>query len=125
MTALIMCHPFLGDSLTVQKSSCRGQLSIASAGHKDMSISAGLGKSKLEARGGIVGGHIDMTALNASSTYGTHSTMSCIDLYHLLIYIVDGSFQILNLFYNCHRGETFTYWPSAIYVVVRPVIGQC
>ena len=38
----------------------QGELSIDSSGHKNMKILAGLGESKLEAQGGIVGCKIDV-----------------------------------------------------------------
>jgi len=42
----------------------QGRLSIDSGGYKNMKISARLGGSKLEARGGIIGGSIEMQELN-------------------------------------------------------------
>ena len=41
-----------------------GRLSIGSSGHKDMYIGLGLGGSNLEAKGGIVGGIIELSTIN-------------------------------------------------------------
>lgn len=41
-----------------------GRLSIGSSGHKDMYIGLGLGGSNLEAKGGIVGGIIEISTIN-------------------------------------------------------------
>ncbi|KAA0194072.1 hypothetical protein HAZT_HAZT004793 [Hyalella azteca] len=41
-----------------------GRLSIGSCGHKNMYIGLGLGGSNLEAKGGIVGGIIDLSTIN-------------------------------------------------------------
>ena len=43
----------------------QGRLSIDSSGTKNVNISAGLGGSKLEARGGIVGGYIELHQLHS------------------------------------------------------------
>lgn len=50
-----------------------GRLSIGSTGHKNMHIGLGLGGSGLDAKGGIVGGTIELNKIN---TYG----MLCINL---------------------------------------------
>ena len=42
----------------------QGRLSIDSGGYKNMKIAAGLGGSKLEARGGIIGGSVELQELN-------------------------------------------------------------
>lgn len=44
-----------------------GRLSIGSTGHKNMHIGLGLGGSGLDAKGGIVGGTIELNKIN---TYG-------------------------------------------------------
>lgn len=44
-----------------------GRLSIGSSGHKNMFIGLGLGSSSLEAKGGIVGGTIELSKID---TYG-------------------------------------------------------
>ncbi|XP_053399583.1 bridge-like lipid transfer protein family member 1 isoform X2 [Mercenaria mercenaria] len=44
----------------------QGRLSIDSTGHKDLSISAGLGGSHLDSRGGVIGGNVDLQGI---STY--------------------------------------------------------
>lgn len=44
-----------------------GRLSIGSTGHKNMHIGLGLFGSELDAKGGIVGGTIDLNKIN---TYG-------------------------------------------------------
>lgn len=44
-----------------------GRLSIGSTGHKNMHIGLGLGGSGLDAKGGIVGGTIELNNIN---TYG-------------------------------------------------------
>jgi Fragile site-associated protein C-terminus len=43
----------------------QGRLSIDSSGYKNMKILAGLGGSKLEARGGIIGGNIELQGLES------------------------------------------------------------
>ena len=52
----------------------QGRLSIDSNGYKNMKITAGLGGSKLEAQGGIVGGKIQLRNL---SSYGECSAVVC------------------------------------------------
>lgn len=44
---------------------CQGRLSIDSTGHRNMKITAGLGGSNLDSKGGIIGGAIDLQELNA------------------------------------------------------------
>lgn len=53
-----------------------GRLSIGSTGHKNMHIGLGLGGSGLDAKGGIVGGTIELNKIN---TYGM-----CFDNYFLI-----------------------------------------
>lgn len=43
----------------------QGRLSIDSSGYTNMKISAGLGGSKLDARGGIIGGSIELQQLDS------------------------------------------------------------
>jgi len=47
----------------------QGRLSIDSSGYKNMKISAGLGGSKLEARGGIIGGNIELQQLESEGSF--------------------------------------------------------
>lgn len=46
-----------------------GRLSIGSSGHKNMFIGVGLGGSSLDAKGGIVGGTIELSKID---TYSKH-----------------------------------------------------
>lgn len=48
-----------------------GRLSIGSTGHKNLHIGLGLGGSGLDAKGGIVGGTIELNKIN---TYGMFCT---------------------------------------------------
>lgn len=41
-----------------------GRLSIGSTGHKNMYLGFGLGGSSLDAKGGIVGGTIELSQIN-------------------------------------------------------------
>lgn len=52
-----------------------GRLSIGSTGHKNMHIGLGLGGSGLDAKGGIVGGTIELNKIN---TYGMFGIKNCI-----------------------------------------------
>lgn len=63
-----------------------GRLSIGSTGHKNMHIGLGLGGSSLDAKGGIVGGTIELNKIN---TYGEY----CADYYFSLD---------CNLFFNSY-----------------------
>lgn len=47
-----------------------GRLSIGSTGHKNMYLGFGLGGSSLDAKGGIVGGTIELSQIN------THGLLS-------------------------------------------------
>lgn len=51
-----------------------GRLSIGSTGHKNMHIGLGLGGSGLDAKGGIVGGTIELNKIN---TYGMFFEIFC------------------------------------------------
>lgn len=44
-----------------------GRLSIGSTGHKNLYIALGLGGSGLDAKGGIVGGNIEIAHINTYS----------------------------------------------------------
>lgn len=44
-----------------------GRLSIGSTGHKNLYIALGLGGSGLDAKGGIVGGNIEIAQINTYS----------------------------------------------------------
>lgn len=44
-----------------------GRLSIGSTGHKNLYIALGLGGSGLDAKGGIVGGNIEIANINTYS----------------------------------------------------------
>ena len=44
-----------------------GRLSIGSTGHKNMYIGVGLGGSSLDAKGGIVGGTIELSKIDTYS----------------------------------------------------------
>lgn len=46
-----------------------GRLSIGSTGHKNMFIGVGLGGSSLDAKGGIVGGTIELSKIDTYSKY--------------------------------------------------------
>lgn len=46
-----------------------GRLSIGSTGHKNMYIGVGLGGSSLDAKGGIVGGAIELSKIDTFSEY--------------------------------------------------------
>lgn len=46
-----------------------GRLSIGSTGHKNMYIGVGLGGSSLDAKGGIVGGAIELSKIDTYSEY--------------------------------------------------------
>ena len=56
----------LYSSWTTSNLESQGRLSIDSRGHKNLKIQAGLGRSKLEAKGGIVGGSIILDKLHNS-----------------------------------------------------------
>lgn len=46
-----------------------GRLSIGSTGHKNLYIGVGLGGSSLDAKGGIVGGTIELSKIDTYSKY--------------------------------------------------------
>lgn len=46
-----------------------GRLSIGSTGHKNLYITLGLGGSGLDAKGGIVGGNIEISRINTYSKF--------------------------------------------------------
>jgi len=48
----------------------QGRFSIESSGYTNMKISAGVGGSKLDARGGIIGGCIELQQLNTEGELG-------------------------------------------------------
>lgn len=50
-----------------------GRLSIGSTGHKNMYIGVGLGGSSLDAKGGIVGGTIELSKIDTYSEDMVHS----------------------------------------------------
>lgn len=47
----------------------QGRLSIDSTGHKDLSISMGLGGSHLDSRGGVIGGNVDLQGISTYCKY--------------------------------------------------------
>lgn len=55
-----------------------GRLSIGSTGHKNLYIALGLGGSGLDAKGGIVGGNIEIAHINTYSKY--------ISMYSIIVY---------------------------------------
>jgi hypothetical protein len=57
-----------------------GRLSIGSTGHKNMYIGVGLGGSSLDAKGGIVGGTIELSKIDTYSEYIVRSYCSVISL---------------------------------------------
>jgi hypothetical protein len=57
-----------------------GRLSIGSTGHKNMYIGVGLGGSSLDAKGGIVGGTIELSKIDTYSEYMVHLCCSIISL---------------------------------------------
>lgn len=63
---IFLFYLFLSRWLSKQFHS-EGRLSIGSTGHKNMHIGLGLGGSGLDAKGGIVGGTIELNKIN---TYG-------------------------------------------------------
>jgi len=54
----------------------QGRFSIDSSGYTNMKISAGLGGSKLDARGGIIGGSIELQQLDSEGAICTHQSVS-------------------------------------------------
>lgn len=57
-----------------------GRLSIGSTGHKNMYIGVGLGGSSLDAKGGIVGGTIELSKIDTYSEHMVHSYCSIMSL---------------------------------------------
>jgi len=55
----------------------QGRFSIESSGYTNMKISAGVGGSKLDARGGIIGGCIELQQLNTEGELGFMPTAQC------------------------------------------------
>ena len=51
----------------------QGRLSIDSSGYKNMKISAGLNGSRLDARGGIIGGNIELQGLDIEGIITHHA----------------------------------------------------
>lgn len=64
-----------------------GRLSIGSTGHKNMHIGLGLGGSGLDAKGGIVGGTIELNKINTYGMFFEHFNFKLkLYYYHLLQY---------------------------------------
>lgn len=68
-----------------------GRLSIGSTGHKNLYIGIGLGGSSLDAKGGIVGGTIELSRID------TYSKYSLINHYFIIINYLLFTIKILLL----------------------------
>jgi len=61
-------------------------LSIGSTGHKNMHIGLGLGGSGLDAKGGIVGGTIELNKINTYSMF--HEKLFYFNFFLLIYFVV-------------------------------------
>lgn len=55
--------PFVSPSWTTSGLKSQGRLSVGSNRDREISMSVGLGRSKLDSKGGVVGGNIDVNTL--------------------------------------------------------------
>lgn len=80
-----------------------GRLSIGSTGHKNLYIGIGLGGSSLDAKGGIVGGTIELSRID------TYSKYSLINHYFIIIYYCLFIIYILFLLIIYYSLSRFSY----------------
>lgn len=76
-----------------------GRLSIGSTGHKNLYIGIGLGGSSLDAKGGIVGGTIELSRIDTYSKYSLINHYFIIYYCLFIIYIL----FLLIIYYSLSR----------------------
>lgn len=67
-----MCVCVCVNSWTTSGLKSQGRLSVGSNRDREISMSIGLGRSKLDSKGGVVGGNIDVNTLEMVCKYTIH-----------------------------------------------------
>lgn len=78
-----------------------GRLSIGSTGHKNLYIGVGLGGSSLDAKGGIVGGIIELSKIDTYSEY-----LLFIRILIFLTYLSRNCFDFCKFIFSSHSRGT-------------------